>query len=71
MGPKKKMGTAAMSSELRERVCRAGGLKTSSDREHMREIGRLGGISVSRDKAYMREIGKKGGSAPKKRKDHD
>lgn len=47
-------------------IARSGGVKISSDRLHMSEIGRKGGRSHTI--AHMRKIGRLGGSA--KRKPH-
>lgn len=47
---KQRKGFAAMSPELQKEIARKGGLSTSKNREHMREIGRKGGEAKRKKK---------------------
>lgn len=47
---------------------RNGGVKVSSDRKHMAEIGRKGGLKVSANRTHMSAIGRLGGKATQARK---
>lgn len=56
----KKRGFANLDPAIQREIARRGGLKVSSNKEHMRTIGKLGGLTISRDREYMSMLGKLG-----------